>query len=273
MQLDLFLDGRELILVNDIVARLLEGQLAGARAALDRLGGESPSHPDLAAFALLVDSIHAGPPTLPGAGAPGSLIEALAALEPAANRLLGAGAATFLLPWWQALAHTESGLDPSEPSPLLRHWMGSARWHLGEEREAVRLWLALCWLDPASFARLAPMLPSSRVREAWAAFDAETDSLDSGDARAWDVRWFPAWLVLRHRWVAHALRPDEIPDTDAPMKVLRLLPRLLALESRAFGDELVRCRTALRDLSPRFFRAYRHLVMETRGQARGSAER
>ena len=273
MQLDLFLDGRELILVNDVVMRLLEGQLEGARAALGRLGGENPSHPDLAAFALLVDSLHAGPPSPPGAGEPGPLIDTLAALEPVANRLLGAGAATFLLPWWQALAHTEWMLDPSEASPLLRHWMGSARWHVGDEREAVRLWLALCWLDPASFAPLAPMLPSPLVREAWAGFDAETESLDAGDARARDVRWFPAWLVLRHRWVAHALRPDEIPDTDAPMKALRLLPRLLALESGGLGDELVRCRTALRDISPMFFRAYRLRVMETRGQARGSAER
>jgi hypothetical protein len=268
MQLDLFLDGRETILVNNLVGALLAGRLEGARDALNRLRKENPAHPDLAAFDRLVRSVYDKPPAPLSAGEPGPLIERLMVLVPAANRLLGLGAAAFLLPWWQALARTEAVLDPAEAAPLLRYWMGSARWHDGDEREAVRLWLPLCWLEPESFARQAPALPSRIVREAWAAFDAEPDPGDGGDARGRDVPWFPAWLALRHRWVAHVFRADEVPDTGAPLQALRLLPGLLVLESQGFGDELVRQRRALRDISPRFFQTYRRLVVETRAQAR-----
>ncbi len=266
MQLDLFLDGREAILVNDLVGRLLEGRREGARDALDRLRDENPGHPDLAAFDHLVCSLGEKPPAPPSTGQPGPLIDSLTALVPAANRLLGPGAAAFLLPWWQALARTEAVLDPAEVAPVLRYWMGSARWHVGDEREAVRLWLALCWLDPESFARQAPTLPNGIVREAWIAFDRESESDDGGDARVREVRWFPAWLALRHRWVAHVFRPGEVPDTDAPLRALRLLPVLLVLESQGYGDELVRQRRVLRDISPSFFRTYRRLVVEARGQ-------
>ncbi len=268
MQLDLFLDGREAILVNDLVARLLEGRIEGARDGLDRLREENPAHPDLAAFERLVHSLGEGPPAPPRTGQPEPMIERLTTLVPAAKRLLGPGAAAFLLPWWQALARTEAVLDPAEAAPLLRYWMGSARWHVGDEREAVRLWLAWCWLEPESFARQAPTLPSGIVREAWAAFDREPDPVDDGgDARVREVPWFPAWLALRHRWVAHVFRPDEVPDTDAPLRAFRLLPGLLVLESQGYGDELVRQRRALRDISPSFFRTYRRLVVEARARA------
>jgi hypothetical protein len=42
---------------------------------------------------------------------------------------------------------------------------------------------------------------------------------------------------------------------------------LLVLESQGFGDELVRQRRALRDISPRFFAMYRRLVVEARPRA------
>jgi len=192
------------------------------------------------------------------------MIEWLTVLVPAANRLLGLGAESFLRPWWQALARTEAVRDPAEAAPLLRYWMGSARWHVGDEREAIRLWLPLCWLEPESFALQVPRLPSHMVREAWAAFDRDPDPDDGGEARGREVPWFPAWLALRHRWVAHVFRRDEVPDTDPPLRALRLLPGLLVLESQGYSDELVRQRRALRDISASFFRAFRRLVIEAR---------
>jgi hypothetical protein len=177
------------------------------------------------------------------------MIERVSALVPAANRLLGPGAATFLLPWWRVLARTEAMPAPVEATPLLRYWIGSARWHVGDEREAVRLWLPLCWLEPESFALQAPTLPSRIVREAWAAFDTPPDDPDGGDARVREAPWFPAWLALRHRWVAHVFRPDEVPDTDAPLRAFRLLPGLLVLENQGYGNELVRQRRVLRERS------------------------
>src|SRR2546426_2289016 len=147
MQLDLFLDGKEALLVNDLVAKLLETGPAGDS---------------------LVRSLRAGPPAPPGAEQLGPMIESLAALVPAAERLLGRGATAFLLRWWQALARTEAVPAPGEPAPRLRYWIGCARWNLGDEREAFRLWLPLCWLEPESFVRQAPTLPSRIVRESWA---------------------------------------------------------------------------------------------------------
>jgi hypothetical protein len=41
MQLDLFLDGREAILIKELVAELLEGRAASARKGLDRLRDEN----------------------------------------------------------------------------------------------------------------------------------------------------------------------------------------------------------------------------------------
>lgn len=265
VQLDLFLDGRQSILVNELVAALLEGRVTGARTGLDRLRQENPDHPDLAAFERLVRSMAEGP--APPSRGHGPLIESLAALVPAANRLLGVGARAFLLPWWQALAEPNAMPGPTEAAPAIRYWAGSARWHVGDEREAVRLWLPLCWLEPESFARQAPTLPSPIVYEAWEAFDMEPDPGDDDDARVRGVPWFPAWLALRHRWVAHLFRPGEVPDTDAPLRALRLLPELLVLESRGYGDELIRQRRALRDTSPRFFRVYWRLVVEARAPA------
>jgi hypothetical protein len=262
VQLDLFLDGRETILVNDLVDALLEGRVEGARAGLDRLRRENRDHPDLPAFGRLVRSMAEGP--APPSRGHGPLIESLTALVPAATRLLGAGARAFLIPWWQALAQAKAMPAPTEPAPVIRYWVGSARWHVGDEREAVRLWLPLCWLEPESFAQQAPTLPSPIMHEAWEAFEMELDPGDGGDARVRDVPWFPAWLALRHRWVAHLFRAGEVPDTNAPLRALRLLPGLLVLESRGYGDELIRQRRTLRDISPKFFRMYRQLVVEAR---------
>ena len=72
----------------------------------------------------------------------------------------------------------------------------------------------------------------------------------------------PGLAGLQHRWVAHVLRLGDVPDTDAPLRALRLLPGLLVLESQGYGDELVRQRRALRDISPGFFRTYRRLVVD-----------
>jgi len=262
MQLDLFLDGREAILINEIVTDLIEARAASAGKALDRLREENPRHPDLPAFDRLVRSMSEAPPWPAGNLDP--MIEAVAALVPAASRLLGAGARTFLLPWWTALARTDPPPAPTAAEPMRRYWVGSAFWHVGVEREAVRLWLPLCWLDPESFARHAPALPGDLVREAWQAFDREFVSADGNDARVLGTPWFPAWLALRHRWVAHVFHPDELPDGGAALKALRLLPGLLVLESHGYSEELIRQRRALRDLSPAFFRTYRRLVVEPR---------
>jgi hypothetical protein len=145
-------------------------------------------------------------------------------LGPAAQRLLGVDAATFLKPLWQMLAVRASKLifDESYPhahaswlceqfgdwagvraaveaeaewtrSPLLRCRLGLARHHLGDVDAAMRLWLPLCWLDPESFARYAPTLPNATLRDDWEVFE-RAGPFDESPDDATRATWFPAWL-------------------------------------------------------------------------------
>ncbi len=264
-QLDLFLDGRDVVLVNAIVVNLLERQPDRAQDALTRLKEENPAHPDLAMFDRLCRALPAEPPRPTNHPELRALIESVKLLSSAADRLLGEGARAFLLPWWQAVAHAGAKLPSAEAEPPLRYWLGFARHHLGEEREALRLWVALCWLAPDSFEQWAPALPNVFLRAAWAAFQARAGHDDRAGPSAWGVLWFPAWLALRQRWVAHLFHANEIPDTEAALQALRLLRTLLPLESQGYSAELVRQRRRLQQISPMFFRAYLlEVVVEAR---------
>jgi hypothetical protein len=261
-QLDLFWDGRDVVLVNAIVVNLLERQPDRAQKALTRLKEENPGHPDLGMFDRLCRALPAEPPRPTSHAELRALIESVKLLSSTADRLLGEGARAFLLPWWQAVAHAE--LPSAEAEPSLRYWLGFARHHLGEEREALRLWVALCWLAPDAFEQWAPALPSVILRDAWAAFRAHAGHDDRDGPSPRETLWFPAWLALRQRWVAHLFHADEIPDTEAPLQALRLLRTLLPLESEGYSAELVQQRRRLQQSCPTFFRAYLEVVVEAR---------
>jgi hypothetical protein len=263
-QLDLFLDTQDTVLVNRIVASLLEGKPDSAEEAVARLRAENPEHPDLPMFVRLWKALRSGPPDPGSLAGLRALIESLKGLIPAADRLLAGGARAFLLRWWQTLAQAGVELPSAEAEPPVRYWLALARHHLGDEREALRLWLALCWLDPDSFTRFAPRLPSAILREAWTAFQARADHDETETPGALTVPWFPAWFAVRQRWVARLFHADEIPDTDAPLRALRLLRTLLPLESQGYSAELVRQRRMLRQISPAFFRVYWQVVVEAR---------
>ena len=161
-----------------------------AETGLERLRGEHPLHPDLPALAVLVATLNLPPPSPATHATMTAGIEAVhQALAPAARRLLGANAATFLQPLWKALAAAAASLPFDEANPrahrswlcqqygdwaavraaveaepdwagsaCLRYRLGLARHHLGEPEAAIRLWLPLCWMDPQLFARRAPTL-------------------------------------------------------------------------------------------------------------------
>ena len=141
-QLDLFLDGRDVVLVNAIVVNLLERQPDRAEDALTRLEEGNPAHPDLGMFDRLCRALRAEPPRPTSHPELRALIESVKLLSRTADRLLGEGARAFLLPWWQAIADAGATLPSAEAEPPLRYWLGFARHHLGEEREALRLWVA-----------------------------------------------------------------------------------------------------------------------------------
>jgi hypothetical protein len=291
-QLDLFLDGRGAILIHELITSLIVRDRNRAEAGLARLGDDHPCHPDLPALTLLVRALR--PPPL-AAVTHTSLAAAIDALErdltPAARRLLGEDAVTFLQPSWQALAATAASLPfddacprahrswlcqqygdwvavraavEAEPDwavrPRLRYRLSLALHHLGEPEAAIRLWLPLCWMDPVLFARRAPTLPSAILRQGWEAFE-RTAAVDEWLADVTETTgWFPAWLLLRHRGLARLFHADAIPDAGPSARVFRHLLRLVPLESQGLTDILVRQRRALREVSPSFFRFYMEVV-------------
>ena len=295
-QLDLFIDGRDAILVHEVVTGLVARDPDRVATDLVRLRREHPAHPDLPALTLLADALQAPAPSPSTHATMTARIEAMERrLAPAARRLLGAEAPTFLRPLWQTLAAAAATVPfddihprahpgwlcqqygdwaavraavEAEPDwagrPLLRCWMGLAQHHLGEPETAIRLWLPLCWIDPVLFASHAPGLPSAPVREAWDAFEhaAPFDEALADMTNA--AAWFPAWLLLRHWGLANLFRADEVPDADAPTCAFRALISLLPLERGALNDELVGQRRALRRISPGFFRYYLEVVSRRR---------
>jgi hypothetical protein len=294
IQLDLFLDARDVILANEVTASLIARDARAVSEALDRLREANPQHPDLTGLARLQTVLQTPPAAVNRVGLLASIDEAERSLVPLAGRLLGARAAAFLRPLWRALAEAAVSLPFDDAHPrahrawlcqqcedwgavaaavvsvpgwsekvLLRYWLGLARDHLGEPEAALKLWLPLCWLDPQLFTAHAPTLPSLTVRQAWEAFERASalDDLVDGPDR---TPWFPAWMLLRHRGLAPLFDAQEIPDTVTAARVFRRLLVLLPLERGVLSDELIRHRRALQQVSPRFFRYYLDVVGQRR---------
>jgi hypothetical protein len=298
-QLDLFVDGRDALLVHEIVTGLIGRDVGRTGTGLHRLGQEHPHHPDLAALTVLAEALTA---SAPAAGTHEALSERIDLIErrlvPAAHRFLGADADAFLRPTWQMLAVTATDLpfDAAHPrahrgwicqqygewadvrtavehepawadTPLLRYWMGLAQQHLGAPEVAIRLWLPLCWMDPLLFETHAPTVPHSTIRTAWIAFEQASPFEESLADRAPAAVWFPAWLLLRHRGLSRLFDPDDVRDAGSAARVFRHLLKLLPLEQRGLTDELIGQRRALRQLDASFFRYYMAVLGERRSSS------
>ena len=298
-QLDLFVDGRDALLVHAIVTGLMSRDVERTEAGLRRLGQEHPRHPDLVALTVLVEALTApAPPAAPHAALTERIELTERRLVPAARRFLGADADAFLRPVWQALAANAADLpfEPAHPrthrawlcqqygewtdvrssvehepgwadTALLRYWMGLAQHHLGAPEVAIRLWLPLCWMDPLLFETCAPGVPNLTIRAAWVAFEQAFPFEESLDDRAPAAAWFPAWLLLRHWGLSRLFDADDIPDAGDAVRVFRHLLALLPLEQRGLTDELVRQRRALRQLDSSFFRYYMAVLGERRSSS------
>jgi len=293
-QLDLFVDGRDAALVHEVVTALESRDGGHATNAIARLRDEHPAHPDLPALAVLLGGLETRIPAPLTHANVTSRIEAIEReLLPAARRFLAAPG--FLRPLWQSLATAAAGLpfDAAHPrahgawlyqqcddwkavqaaveresgwaaTPLLRHWRGLARHHLGDPEAAIQLWLPVCWMDPALFAQYAPALPSAILRDGWEASDRAVPFVEFLAEAAQPATWFPAWLLARHRGLAHLFVAEDIPQTGPDVRAFRALLALAPLESRGLSDELVAGRRALREASPDFFGYYMELLRRGR---------
>jgi hypothetical protein len=300
-QLDLFVDGRDAVLVYEVLKALVGRDPERTDAALRRLREEHPAHADLPALGLLADTLRITPPS---PLTPGTLAAVVGHVEravvPATRRLLGPDAMRFVRPVWETLAGAAAGLpfDDEHPfahrawlaqqygdwtavrsavereqdwatKPLLRQWLGLALHHSGEPARGLALCLSLCWVDPDVFARHAPASPSATIRDGWEAFEraSPVDEVLSRDEHP--ATWFPPWLVLRHRGLVHVFREDEIPETGSAARVLRHLLSLLPLEGHVPTEEVVRKRRTLQQLSPAFFAYYLAVIGRAGTPGRG----
>ncbi len=290
-QLDLFVDGRDALLVHRVVTSLLARNSSAATAGLAALRQEHPAHPDLPALAQLIESLHSSPPSPTSHAAVTAVVDEVdRVFVPAAQRLLGRDAGAFVAPLWCMLATAASRLrfDQTYPRahpswicqqlddwqtvraaieaeadwatrPLLRYRLGLAHHHLGDVEAAIRFWLPICWIDPALFARYALALPDATLRDGWEAFERAGSFAESADA-GHPATWFPSWLLVRDRRLADLFQPADVPEKGTASEVFRALLALVPLERRGLSDEVIAHRRALQRLSPELFAYYMETV-------------
>jgi hypothetical protein len=284
MQLDLFLDGRDVMLQNGVIAALRECDAQAARRALAAMTAEFPDHSlhepmENLLSALLRPAVrHAS-----HGDAAGALAAMDTAIVPAAHRVFGGkDAGTWLAPLWRSLASCVAHLafDPAHPRthaaalllqcadgaaaetavagipswrriPQPLAWMAQARFCQGGLEAAWPLLLELAWIDSRSFSATVQQIPEPLLHKLVKDFDAACE--DEGAA---DRAWFPAWLLVTVPAVAWVIPQTQVCGNSAPERTARLAAELLALEKQGRHADLVARRKRLRDTHPALYTLY-----------------
>jgi hypothetical protein len=276
-QLDLFLDGGEAVLIQELRAALAARQAARAGSLLDDFSARFSDHRLRPDAERLCDALA----HLEGGGVASSVEEEFHRLRehlaPAAERLLGARCRDFMTPFWRQLAARLEGLpfDPVSPErhaswvyaqcldwcgvrtsvlaggdpprqPVLLSRLAQAERRLGERVAAIERLALLCWcfsqqaeslLDAAGF-------PDAGVHAAWESYrdlDLEPPA---------DGAWFPAWLLLREPGLAKAWQTPP-PDEAGPAgRGFDALKRLVA--TRRVDRQEIALRRELQQSHPGF---------------------
>jgi hypothetical protein len=287
MQLDLFMDGRDVMLQNDVIAALRARDAIAGRRALAAFETEYPAHEAVTLLRLLLDTLEKPlAPITSHSNAADALSVMQAKVVPAAQRIFGSNAAAdWLSPLWLSLADAAAGLPfnaqmpqhhraylllqsgkwataggeiariPSWrriPAPLA--WMAQARFHQGGLESAWCLLMELAWIDAHAFNRLADQLPAPALHKHLKDFDAALDDDEP------DRAWFPAWLLIALPALSSVMRDTQPGSNHAPERVARLIVDLLALEKQGRHADIVTLRKKLRDGHAGLFAFY----MQTR---------
>lgn len=284
MQLDLFADGRDVVLRNAAISALLARDEAVARRSLAALAGERPDDALLPSLACLLEAMSKPQPLLRTHELAAAAIDELdGSITPMAVKALPRLAVhDWLVPLWRALAQamadlpyraaekpvhaavawlragdwreTEAAVStiPSWrriPAPLA--WMAQARFAQGNLAPAWPLLAELAWLAPQRFDELARSLDSPVLTRLLRAFDGVMEVDSPGD-----LAWFPAFVLLAEPVHAEALRESRMSRGSAPERTMRLVLQLLDLERQGRHAEIVASRKKLRDLHSALFERY-----------------
>jgi hypothetical protein len=287
-QLDIFDDGRDLALRNDIAQALLHGDWRAAQQGVDALRAEFGDAPALAPATRLIEHLRwqeaASSPLVVDACVVLELrqrIERL--LAPAATDLMGpADAQAWLarqwhwlaelaqpLPWraeeqqvhaaslylrageWAAAADAVRAIASWRriPQPLL--WMTQACWHLQRADAAWPLLAESLWLASGRAKALIAHLPDKPLLRLARRFEAEFEPED--DDR-W--AWLPAWALIDQATLAEVLSGAS-SDAEVPaVRGFRLVIALLRLERAGRHHDIVEHRRRLKSLDARLFALY-----------------
>lgn len=285
-QFDLFRDGRDIVLRNDVIAALEKRDAVGARETLRRLTADYPKDTSAPALEILVQSLEQPfSPMLSHEALRDASDVVRTQIEPAACRIFGdaGGGRSWCLPVWQKLARCASGLPFRRDMPECHAapvWMRAREWATAKESiEGIESWrripiplawmtetvyrlqgldstwpllAELAWLSPKRFDALIPALNDSSLLALHRMFDAEFDGQGTVD----DLAWFPAWVLTEKTGLAGLLRVAEPSTQTKPEQGMRLMLELLNLERAGRRPEVQDRRQALLDLHAGLFRAY-----------------
>lgn len=290
-QLDLFLDSREVTLINEVIAALCAHDGERAAQCIARLRAEAPAQRDLAAFESLHAFLTRFLQSLREADYSGLRPELIAALRELLDTrvtplamVLGNAAGGFLRLIWRLLAGAAvQPFDPEQPelhaadlflraqaydaleaaaNSIVGHstdravlrWRAIARYRLVGLQGARLPIFRLAWYAEDTLPELLKTLADPLLDHDWRAFQAEVEELDAS--------WFPAWYFLAHPQSASDLGAQLAQD-NADMgagipaqQACLLLPRILDLEKQGLSRALVDLRARLRAADARFFAAY-----------------
>ena len=161
MQLDLFNDGRDVMLTNDVIAALHKRDTAAGRRALLILSAEFPRVETLSAMTILLETLHAPVNRFADHEASASaLLVMVTRVAPAAHVVLGgAQAGEWLAPLWLSMANAAAALPfkAEMPNTHAAHFLlqGGA-WEAAEAAvTAIASWrrmpVPLAWMTEARF--------------------------------------------------------------------------------------------------------------------------
>ena len=202
---------------------------------------------------------------------------------PAAQRLFGPAAATWLAPLWRALARRAAALpyqadrgdDPAAPRwlaagdwpaaqlaaeaidawrqrPAPLAWVTEACWRSRGLDAAWPLLAALVWQSPARLDAVARRVADPSFNRLRKAFDARFDGQDD----AHDLACLPAWALTEKPGLAALLDVTPRALGSPPEQAMRLMCTLLRLERQGRRAELIHGRQALRSLHAALYAAY-----------------
>ena len=293
MQLDIFEDGRDVMLRNDAVHALERRDVSAAAQACDRLFQEYPADVCLASLRVLTGYIEAAEAGCDDAFRDhASLREARQMLEEsiqdAAQRTFGdrAGSVWLAVSWrelarragslafdvrapqdhaapmwlragnWEAAAQAVATIESWRRKPVPLAWMAEARLHLLGLRATWPLLAELGWLSPALLEDVAQRSSDPLLQQLIRRFEASFDPSSAGSSETADLSWFAAWVLIERPDLREHLAASQPSQHSAQEQAMRVLVELLGLERQGRHADIVTRRKELRDLQPSLYAAY-----------------